>query len=475
MKFRSNSICRSLFALLILLPLGCKNINSQVAIDRIQSPVTTFQEQLLIPEDPSDTAFDGLRRKASVVKFYQRNGPNTVWIRNGRYSVLADSMIYMLRHVQYYGFPRGSYHLPALERLGSNGTPDGLIRKEILLTDAFLSLSQDLRSGIQNSQTDTGDSLQIELLNSVLTKGSIIRSLESQEPVFKGYVSLKEGLRLVIDSLKEANVDSLSIHENIRLISINLERWRAEKENIGARCILINIPSFHLDVIGNDSVVLSSKVIVGTPEKQTPILSSTIECFSTYPYWHVPRKISVEEYLPVIKNDPTFISRNNFDVLDRKGNILNPDSVPWSSFHENYFPVALRQREGSENSLGIIKFIFDNPYAVFLHDTNAKRLFNRKTRAFSHGCIRMERAVELAHFLVTGVPGRESTYVSKYLKERTQHWVNLKNPIPIHVRYFTCEFKNNVFLKYNDVYGKDRELYPLLWDKEECSSVIGIN
>src|SRR5690606_24036460 len=111
--------------------------------------------------------------------------------------------------------------------------------------------------------------------------------------------------------------------------------------------------------------------------------------------------------------------RNNFDVLDKRGNLLQADSIDWESFSKSYFPVSLRQREGQENALGIIKFVFDNPYAVFLHDTNAKRLFRSRVRAFSHGCIRMEKAVELAHYLVTGDPGKKSKYVERFLKEES--------------------------------------------------------
>lgn len=425
------------------------------------------QELLLISEDSSNAVFNGLKRRESVIKYYQSNGAKPVWVQHGKYAAVADSMIDILRRVRYYGFPQGGYHLRELERIDSNFARGSLIRKEVLLTDAFFSLSEDLRFGVGTSRLYTDDSVQIELLNSALITARIKETIESQEPVFKSYKSLKEGLRLMLDSAKKWSVDSMSHEENIRLISINLERWRAESANITSRYVLINIPSFNLDVIDNDSLVLSSKVIVGTPEKETPVLSSVIQCISIYPYWHVPRKISVEEYLPVIKVDSTFISRNNFEVLDRKGNALNPDSVPWNKFHENYFPVVLRQREGPENSLGIIKFVFDNPYAVFLHDTNAKRLFKSKTRAFSHGCIRMEKAVDLAHFLVTGVVGRESKYVSKCLKEKTQHWVELRKPIPIFIRYFTCEFKNNTFLKYEDIYEKDQELYDLIWKNEQ--------
>jgi murein L,D-transpeptidase YcbB/YkuD len=213
-----------------------------------------------------------------------------------------------------------------------------------------------------------------------------------------------------------------------------------------------------LHVVQDDSIVFSSRIIVGTTETPTPQISSIIECFTIYPYWHVPRKIAVEEYLPVIQKDTSFIARNNFDILNRKGKVLNPDSIPWSTYHKNYFPVILRQREGEENSLGIVKFLFDNPYAVYLHDTNAKKLFRNSKRAFSHGCIRMERAIDLAHYLVTGSITKKSGVIEKYIKVRERHTVNLKPLMPVYIRYFTAETVNEKLHLYKDIYGKDRNM-----------------
>jgi L,D-transpeptidase YcbB len=194
---------------------------------------------------------------------------------------------------------------------------------------------------------------------------------------------------------------------------------------------------------------------VGAIESPTPPITSVIECFTIYPYWYVPRKIAAEEYLPVIQKDTSFLTRNNFDVLDRKGRVLNQDSINWLKFHKNYFPVVLRQREGDENSLGIIKFLFDNPYAVYLHDTNAKRLFKSTRRAFSHGCIRMERAIDLAHLLVMGCLKKKSRVVENVLSAKQRQTFNLSVPIPVYIRYFTAEVVEGVFHQYEDIYGRD--------------------
>jgi L,D-transpeptidase YcbB len=185
----------------------------------------------------------------------------------------------------------------------------------------------------------------------------------------------------------------------------------------------------------------------------------------------VPRKITVNEYLPIIKKDSNFITRNNFDVLDRNGRIQDLSAIDWKKYNRNNFPFTLRQREGTENSLGILKFIFDNPFAVFLHDTNAKRLFKNKKRAFSHGCIRLEKAYEFSHYLIGGNRTKLSPKtLDKYMGEKKRVTINLSHPVPIYIRYLTCDVKNNELLFFDDVYKKDKALIHTLYHQNFAST-----
>jgi murein L,D-transpeptidase YcbB/YkuD len=450
MSFQYNFSLYRTVCLIVLACIGCRNTSTQIS--RVEAPpkgVIQTREPLQVPIDSTTKYFNGLRKKASVVNYYQRFGSDFIWTKRNEPTAFADSMVLLIRDALYYGFYPERYHINELRTPDKNSSDDVLIRNELLMTDAFLCFVADLKFGLlESNKSDEVDSLQVDLLNKLITHGNLKNIVKSQEPVFKGYESLKRGLAVMLDSLKTTGHDSVDVADWIRLISINLERWRTENADLSQRHIFINIPSYMLEVMEHDSSILSSRIIVGLPEKETPIISSVVECFTIYPYWHVPRKIAIEEFLPVIKNDVAFIERNHFDVLDRKGKVLEPDSVEWSKFHKNYFPVVLRQREGAENALGVIKFIFDNPHAVYLHDTNAKRLFRNKERALSHGCIRMERAVELAHYLVTETIGSESKTITKYLREEQQRWVDLKNG-----RLYT----------YKDVYRKDKPLYDLLY------------
>jgi murein L,D-transpeptidase YcbB/YkuD len=237
-----------------------------------------------------------------------------------------------------------------------------LARIDVWLSDAFIAIASDLASG-RNSEKRIGThAVDQDLLTWLSAPGDVRKILESKEPAYPGYMALKKELGSSLDSLSFSSVpDADRLARKIETIRINLDRWRNERVHFADRYVYVNIPSFMLHVVERNTVVFSSRIIVGTMETPTPEITSVIECFTIYPYWTVPRKIAVEEYLPAIQKDTAFLNRNNFDVLDRKGKVLNPDSINWPEFHKNNFPVVLRQREGRENSLGIIKFLFDNP------------------------------------------------------------------------------------------------------------------
>jgi len=427
---------------------------------------------VVMPEDPADSAYFDLARKNAVLAFYHQRGYAPVWSDNPLHTGVSDSMVWLIRHARYAGLRAAYYHHPEITQLRAVLTSKNLIRKDALLTDAFLSMASDLKYG-RSTPSPANDSLLVSELQRALVQRALTGTLKAQEPRCPEYGALKDALRILLDTAKNATAGGRYTDEvhyapateaTARSLAINLERWRKTCASPEApRRIRINIPSFMLDVVDHDSVVLTSRVIIGAVKTPTPELASRVDCIIFYPYWYVPRKISVEEFLPAIKKDTSFIGRDNFDVLDRAGNVLSTDSIPWKKFSRNYFPVVLRQREGPENSLGIIKFNFDNPYAIFLHDTNAKGLFKSKTRAFSHGCIRMERALELARYLVGSERKEEGNEVDRIIKQRQRRSISLAHPISIEVCYFTCEVKNGRLLQYPDLYGRDRRLESLLF------------
>jgi L,D-transpeptidase YcbB len=456
-KLPSVAIC--LYILMIL--ISCRPTRSLIDNRSPDLALVETKDSVIIPTDTASIYYNGLRRKNAVASIYQAGGGRPIWLgEDHALNSLGDSMIQFIKNVGYYGLTPADYHVPELNNAVTKAlTGHDLIIIDLQLTDAFVTLSSDLRFGANSEPNQKVDSVAFFLMEKITSGNEIRTSLETREPSFSGYKTLKHVLRMSIDSLRNGSViDSAKMLDRVRLISLNLDRWRDEKDPFARRYVYINTPSFMLHVVQDDSIVFSSRIIVGATRTPTPQITSIIECFNIYPYWHVPRKIAVEEYLPVIQRDTSFVLRNNFDVLDRKGKVLKPDSIPWSKFHKNYFPAVLRQREGEENSLGIVKFLFDNPYAVYLHDTNARKLFRSSKRAFSHGCIRMEKAIELAHYLVTGSPMEKSGAIEKYIKVKERHTLNLKDPIPVYIRYFTAETVSGELHLYKDIYGKDGKM-----------------
>jgi len=200
--------------------------------------------------------------------------------------------------------------------------------------------------------------------------------------------------------LKELNAPLKQRITELKL-ALNTIRWLSCARAAGP-VIVVNIPSANLLVYENDQVILESRIIVGKKSTRTPTLTSKANEVILYPYWMVRKSIATKELLPHIKRDPGYIDANGMQVLNQQGRVVNPWSVNWDALSASYFPYVLRQSTGCDNSLGLVKLNFYNPYNVYLHDTPWKILFAANKRYFSHGCMRVERAMELAHLLLAG-------------------------------------------------------------------------
>jgi murein L,D-transpeptidase YcbB/YkuD len=254
--------------------------------------------------------------------------------------------------------------------------------------------------------------------------------------------------------------------EKFRRIAITLDRYKQLPVEMPEKYIWVNIPGFYLLLINADTVVFESKVITGKPETRTPLLTSEISDMITYPTWTVPNSIIVKQYLPKLKNNPNYISRIGLKLLNGKGEIIDPNTVNWSKYSRG-IPYKIMQGSGDNNSLGVIKFNFNNPYAVYLHDTNQRYLFKNSSRALSHGCVRVQEWEKLAYYIA----GNDSTLSSRkdslrytadsiknWIANKERHRVDVKNHIPLYIRYFSCEGKNGIIKFYDDVYGEDKVL-----------------
>ncbi len=252
----------------------------------------------------------------------------------------------------------------------------------------------------------------------------------------------------------------------IKQIMMAMERWRWENK-YPVKYAVVNIPAFWMIVFEKDTVVMQSAIVCGKPETQTPILKSKIDHMLIYPYWNVPVSIATKEILPAVQRDTTYIRKKNFEVLGNNDVVLDYTKVPWKKYTKDYLPVRFRQRTGNENSLGVVKFNFYNPYGVYLHDTNSKRYFKTSSRSQSHGCIRLEKFTEFADFLIRD-DSLHYTHDSLqiYFGKKEQKKIQLRKTLPIYTRYFTAHADSNGLKLYIDVYKKDEEMMRLIYKGE---------
>jgi L,D-transpeptidase YcbB len=255
---------------------------------------------------------------------------------------------------------------------------------------------------------------------------------------------------------------NVPLDTRIRQIELNLERWRWLPRELGDRYVLVNIPEYHLEVWEGDRVPMSMRVVVGKEDTPTPIFNDEMTYLVFSPYWNVPPSIAEGETLPAVLTDPGFLERTNMEVLDPDGNVIDPETMDLSDPALYRF----RQRPGTSNSLGLVKFMFPNQYDVYLHDTPADSLFARASRSFSHGCVRVEDPLALAEYVLGDQPDWDRTRIKAAMNAHEERTVRLRRKLPVYLGYWTARVAGDGVVQFRkDVYGIDKRLSRLLADR----------
>ncbi len=252
---------------------------------------------------------------------------------------------------------------------------------------------------------------------------------------------------------------NVPVTHRIRQLEANLQRWRELPPSLGERHVLVNIAGYELQMIEGGEATLRLKAIVGRPLRRTPRLSSKITHLVLNPTWHVPPGIAVKDLLPQARKDPAFLQRQKFRVFRSGAGSLeevDPLQVDWRQLSDQNFPYRFRQTPGTHNALGQIKYIFDNPYNVYIHDTANPELFARSERTFSSGCIRIEQPLVLAEKALQGTPGWGPEQLRQALARGKEQTVVLARPLPVHLLYLTAWADDHGQLNFRkDIYGLD--------------------
>ena len=247
-------------------------------------------------------------------------------------------------------------------------------------------------------------------------------------------------------------------------IAINLDRYKLMPDTLPQRYIWVNLPSFYLQVVDDDTIALESKVVVGKPKTRTPLLSSSISDMITYPQWTIPNSIIIKEILPALKRNPGYLAKKGFSLFTWDGEWVDPYSIDWSKYSKG-IPYKIVQGSGDDNALGVMKFNFPNKFSVYLHDTNQRYLFKNENRALSHGCVRVQEWDKLAKYIsgldsVIAEQNNTKTIstdsIRTWLERKEKHIIPVKSKLPVYLRYFTVAAKKGKLQFYNDIYGEDR-------------------
>lgn len=319
--------------------------------------------------------------------------------------LLQDQLIYLEKN-------KSSYDLIQIKRVKTNYKL-GDTSNDIIFIKKKLKLLGDMKSFNVNTIFDS--SLLTGINNYQKRNGLRISNLIKNDLIQK----LNQSLDYTIFSIK-----------------LNMKRWSYFDTVSLSEFILINIPEYELRLIKNKEVQIQMKVIVGKATNKTPQLNSAVNYIVFCPYWNVPNSILTKEILPLIKRYP---------------NYLSTFSMEWNN-------GKLRQMPGRSNALGLIKFIFPNPYVVYMHDTPLKNLFKENERAFSHGCIRLEQPNKLAEYLLKDIERWRENAIDLTVNKNKEQWVKINQPMPIMIKYFTAWVDENQSLQLRkDIYNLDEK------------------
>ena len=247
-----------------------------------------------------------------------------------------------------------------------------------------------------------------------------------------------------------------------RQIELNMERWRWIPRNLGQRYILVNIADFKLSLIEHGETVMDMRVVVGRTYRRTPVFSSKMKYIVLNPFWNVPMSIAVKDILPKLRENHNYLSLHNMTVYanwQTGAPSIDPRSIDWSKVNRRGFRYRLVQKPGPQNALGRLKFMFPNRFSVYLHDTPGKELFQKNIRSFSSGCIRAEKPVKLAVYLLKDDPNWTKEKIMAAVDRGKTRSIGISNPLNVHLLYWTAWVDKTGEIHFrDDIYDRDRPL-----------------
>jgi L,D-transpeptidase YcbB len=454
--------------------------------------------------DGYDTVFrkvlDSLKPELNnykILRTYYTNNNEPVFIANQLSTKGLEAMVNYYRTADCHGFNSKMFQADVIDSLlgkfyGSQTIKNpkeaynDIAELELYTANSLINYSNDLQYGIVNpkkifsryfmatKEPDSATAMQVFQIKDVKAY------LDSIQPKDPQYLALQHAY------INHDTVGGLSVEESKRVLLVNMERLRWKNKPAEHRYIIVNIPDFRLNVIDSGHSVLNMKVCVGQGRNmqyaktlmhfddtdrvdnpnphETPMLNSIVHSVEVNPIWNIPHSIASKEIIVEEQKDRFYMANKSINVYKNGKKIDDPEDIDWAS--ADISDYDFRQAPGDDNSLGKIKFLFNNKSNVYLHDTPAKRPFGRPMRAVSHGCVRLEQPLQLAHNLFGD--GKKYDLIAKDMASNNPDPtdINLNRKIPVYITYVTCWADSTGTLQYRgDVYGKDIVLFANLEKK----------
>ena len=336
------------------------------------------------------------------------------------------------------------------------GLPYVTLRKKSLKRGDSSTTVKEIRKALYilgDISNDNGSSTFDVTLESAVIKFQKRHGLEADGKIGKGVVS-------------EINTP---VRSRIETILINMERCRWVPFDYKNEYLMVNIPAYKLYAYNENKLQWDMNVVVGKTTNQTIIFNGDLQYIVVNPYWNIPPNIFSKEVLPKLRKNPGWVARNNMEVVlaSDPNTVIDPATVDWNIPTENYNKYLVRQKPGTTNALGGIKFLFPNQYNIYLHDTPEKDLFALPNRSFSHGCIRLGEPFKLAEYLLKDEPNWTMSSINKLRESNKEQYITLKKKMPVFIAYFTAWVDEDGNLNFRrDIYGHDQKMGDLILEKE---------
>lgn len=394
-------------------------------------------------------SINNLQFKSELSQIYAENDYNCLWSDKD-----AETQ-FLHNYAAFTASGISSQSAKQLELIDQSSQTDSScsLAHDILLSEAFLdymfytkNLTKNAQSWLYESSYKTQLPINENIkqwLNAIKNKQHLqfIQSLTGNNKLYKQTVNY----------LLTAN-NPIELAE----LALNAQRLRVIPDFENG--IFVNIPTYQLYYFRNGKLVLNSRVIVGRNERRTPVMYSKLSNVVVNPPWNAPVRLINEDLLPKIRKDLSYLSRFGYEILDSTGNVIDPSSIDWNTIGDR-FPYQLRQKPSDNAALGRYKFNMPRSDAIYLHDTPSHELFNKKTRALSSGCVRVEKSDQLATILLREA-GWTDNKRQAVLKSRKTTWANIQSDNPVYLYYVTKWVNDDKIYTAPDIYGYDKAMLP---------------